>query len=188
MRSHSIFLGLPTSQQRTALDGLLKVLLLDADRSVGRTLEPELDDAELHSAQSLSEGLRLIASGSWDLILLDADFSGAGLEILGRLHEDGGMAPVVLLTARPTMDLAMEAIRQGAHDVLPKPLPRGRVREILLGVEEIKRLRPRPEAGGDEGAIVGASPGMMGATLTETRMPASVRRFTVVMRRLGVAT
>ena len=99
---------------------------------------------------------------SWDLILLDADFSGAGLEILGRLHEDGGMAPVVLLTARPTMDLAMEAIRQGAHDVLPKPLPRGRVREILLGVEEIKRLRPLPEAGGDEGAIVGASSEMMG--------------------------
>jgi DNA-binding NtrC family response regulator len=140
----------------------LKVLLLDADRAVGRTLEPELDDAELHSAQSLSEGLRLATSQSWDLILLDADFSGAGLEILGRLHEDGGMAPVVLLTARPTMDLAMEAIRQGAHDVLPKPLPRGRVREILLGVEEIKRLRPLPEvASADESAIVGASPGMM---------------------------
>ncbi|HEU0015701.1 MAG TPA: sigma-54 dependent transcriptional regulator, partial [Longimicrobium sp.] len=128
------------------------------------TLEPELDDAELHSAQSLSEGLRMIASGSWDLILLDADFSGAGLEILGRLHEDGGMAPVVLLTARPTMDLAMEAIRQGAHDVLPKPLPRGRVREILLGVEEIKRLRPLPEPAGKPGedAIVGASTQMMG--------------------------
>jgi two-component system, NtrC family, response regulator AtoC len=142
----------------------LKVLLLDADRSLGRTLEPELDDAELFSAQSLSEGLRMIASGSWDLILLDADFSGAGLEILGRLHEDGGMAPVVLLTSQPTMDLAMEAIRQGAHDVLPKPLPRGRVREILLGVEEIKRLRPLPEPAGKPGedAIVGASTQMMG--------------------------
>jgi DNA-binding NtrC family response regulator len=141
----------------------LKVLLLDADRSIGRTLEPELDDAELFSAQSLSEGLRMIASGHWDLILLDADFSGAGLEILGRLHDDGGMAPVVLLTSQPTMDLAMEAIRQGAHDVLPKPLPRGRVREILLGVEEIKRLRPLPEmVKATDDAIVGASPQMMG--------------------------
>jgi DNA-binding NtrC family response regulator len=140
----------------------LKVLLLDADRSLERALEPELDDAELFSAQSLSEGLRLIASRSWDLILIDADFSGAGLEIMSRLRADGGMAPVVLLTARPTMDVAMEAIRQGAHDVLPKPLPRGRVREILLGLEEIKRHRPLPEAGGDEGAILGASPQMMG--------------------------
>ncbi|MBW3571400.1 MAG: sigma-54 dependent transcriptional regulator [Gemmatimonadetes bacterium] len=152
----------------------MKVLLLDADRSLGRTLEPELDDAELFSAQSLSEGLRMIASASWDLILLDADFSGAGLEIQGRLHEDGGMAPVVLLTAQPTMDLAMEAIRQGAHDVLPKPLPRGRVREILLGVEEIKRLRPLPEVTkATDDAIVGASPQMMGVFKSIARAASS---------------
>ncbi|HEX8394782.1 MAG TPA: sigma-54 dependent transcriptional regulator [Longimicrobium sp.] len=140
----------------------MKVLLLDADRSLGRTLEPELDDAELTAASSLSDGLRLIASGAWDLILLDADFSGAGMELLGRLHRESGMAPVVLLSSQPSMDLAMEAIRQGAHDVLPKPLPRGRVREILLGIEEIKRLRPLPEAAPAEGTIVGASPYMMG--------------------------
>ena len=154
---------LPIKRRNTSPHPHLKVLLLDADRSIGRTLEPELDDAELFSAQSLSEGLRMIASGTWDLILLDADFSGAGLEILGRLHEDGGMAPVVLLTSQPTMDLAMEAIRQGAHDVLPKPLPRGRVREILLGVEEIKRLRPLPEmVKATDDTIVGASSQMMG--------------------------
>ncbi len=140
---------------------LLKVLLLDADRSLGRTLEPELDDAEIHAAHSLSDGLRMVASGSWDLILLDADFSDSGMEILGRLHRDGATTPVVLLAASPTMELAMEAIRQGAHDVLPKPLPRGRVREILLGVEEIKRLRSLPETPPAESTIVGASAGMM---------------------------
>jgi DNA-binding NtrC family response regulator len=151
----------------------LKVLLLDADRSVGRTLEPELDDAELHAAHSLSEGLRMVSAGSWDLILLDADFSNAGLEILGRLHRDGGTTPVVLLSASPTMELAIEAIRQGAHDVLPKPLPRGRVREILVGVEEIKRLRPLPESVSDDSAIVGASPGMMTVFKTVARAATS---------------
>ncbi|HEX8361599.1 MAG TPA: sigma-54 dependent transcriptional regulator [Longimicrobium sp.] len=140
----------------------MKVLLLDADRGVGRTLEPELDAAELHTACGLTEGLRLIATGTWDLILLDADFSDAGMEILGRLRGDGGSAPVVLLSQNPSMDLALEAIRQGAHDVLPKPLPRGRVREILAGIEEVRRLRPLPEPGrtGDA-TIVGSSSGMM---------------------------
>ena len=139
----------------------LKVLLLDADRGVGRTLEPELDAAELHTAHGLTDGLRLIATGTWDLILLDADFSDAGMEILGRLRGDGGSAPVVLLSQHPSMELALEAIRQGAHDVLPKPLPRGRVREILAGIEEVRRLRPIPDEvrGGD--AIVGSSAGMM---------------------------
>jgi DNA-binding NtrC family response regulator len=145
--------------QRTPL--ALKVLLLDADRAVGRTLEPELDAAELHTACGLTEGLRLIATGTWDLILLDADFSDAGMEILGRLRGDGGSAPVVLLSQNPSMDLALEAIRQGAHDVLPKPLPRGRVREILAGIEEVRRLRPLPELARGDTSIVGSSAGMM---------------------------
>jgi DNA-binding NtrC family response regulator len=140
----------------------LKVLLLDADRSVGRTLEPELEGAELHAAHGLSDGLRLLGAGAWDLILLDADFSGAGMELLGRLREDESAVPVVLLTARPSMDLAMEAIRQGAHDVLAKPLPRGRVREIVTGIEEVRRVRPLPADIPAEHVIVGSSPQMMG--------------------------
>ncbi len=116
---------------------------------------------ELYTASGLSEGLKLVASGAWDLILLDADFSDAGLEILGRLREDESGAPVVLLTGQPSMELTMEAIRHGAHDVLPKPLPRGRVREILTGIEEVRRIRPLPPAPADDGDIVGSSPGMM---------------------------
>ena len=139
----------------------MRVLLLDADRGLGRTLEPELNGTELHSAQTLSEGLRLIAHSQWDLILLDVEFSGGGMELLGRLHQDGGPTPVVLLAENPSMDLAMEAIRQGAHDVLPKPVPRGRVREILLGIEEVRRLRPLPTEVPDESTIVGTSQGMM---------------------------
>ncbi|HYJ80331.1 MAG TPA: sigma-54 dependent transcriptional regulator [Longimicrobiaceae bacterium] len=151
----------------------MKVLLLDADRSVVRTLEPELNGTELHSAQSLSDGLRLLASAGWDLILLDADFSGAGMELLGRLHRDGDGTPVVLLSAQPSMDLAMEAIRYGAHDVLPKPVPRGRVREILLGIEEVRRLRPLPAAPADESAIVGSSAGMMAVFKSAARAATS---------------
>ncbi len=153
--------------------GRLKVLLLDADRNLGRTLEPDLEGAELHSAHGLAEGLRLLGAGSWDLILLDADFSGAGLELLGRLREDDAGIPVVLLTSQPSMDLAMEAIRHGAHDVLAKPLPRGRVREIVYGIEEVRRLRPLPAEVMGEGAIVGASVGMMTVFKTVARAAGS---------------
>ena len=152
----------------------MKVLLLDADRGIGRALEPELDGAELFSAASVSAGLSLIVSRSWDLILLDADFGGAGLEILGRLREDSGMAPVVLLTGLPTMDLAIEAIGRGAHDVVPKPLPRGRVREILLGLYAVERLRPLPEfPRNGKDVIVGASPQMMGVVKAVARAATS---------------
>ena len=60
----------------------------------------------------------MINANPWDLILLDADFSGAGMELLGRLRAEGGVqAPVVLLSGSPSMDLAMEAIRQGADNL-----------------------------------------------------------------------
>jgi two-component system, NtrC family, response regulator AtoC len=150
----------------------LKVLLLDADRSVGRTLEPELEDAELHSAHSLSDGLRLVSGGGWDLILLDADFSGAGIELLGRLRAEAGTPPVVLLASAPSMELTMEAIRQGAHDVLAKPVPSDRIREIASGLQEIRRLRPVPEEA-PESTIVGASPGMMAVFKTVARAATS---------------
>ena len=144
----------------------MRVLLLDTDRSVGRTLEPELEGAEVYAAQGLTDGLRMLGSGTWDLILLDADFSGAGMELLGRLREDVSGTPVVLLTSSPSMDQAMEAIRRGAHDVLTKPLPRGRVREIVAGIEEVRRVRPLPETVPAEDVIVGSSPPLMGVFKT----------------------
>jgi DNA-binding NtrC family response regulator len=150
----------------------LKVLLLDADRSLGRTLEPEMEDAEFHAAHSLSEGLRLVGSGGWDLILLDADFSGAGVELLGRLQAEPGTPPVVLLAAAPSMELTMEAIRQGAHDVLAKPVLPARVREIVSGIQEIRRLRRLPEPV-PETNIVGVSPGMMAVFKTVARAAGS---------------
>ena len=151
----------------------MRVLLLDSDRSVGRTIEPELDGAELFAATGLTDGLRMLGAGSWDLILLDADFSDAGMELLGRLREDEAAAPVVLLTSHPSMDLAMEAIRQGAHDVLAKPLPRGRVREIVTGIEEVRRVRPLPGDIPAEDVIVGSSSGMMGVFKTIARAATS---------------
>jgi two-component system response regulator HydG len=151
----------------------LRVLLLDSDRSVGRTIEPELDGAELYAAAGLSDGLRMLGTGSWDLILLDADFSDAGMELLGRLREHEGGVPVVLLTSHPSMDLAMEAIRQGAHDVLAKPLPRGRVREIVTGIEEVRRVRPLPTDIPAEDVIVGSSSGMMGVFKTVAKAATS---------------
>ena len=148
----------------------MKVLLLDADRTLVRTLEPELDAAELHAAHGITEGLRLINGSAWDLILLDADFSGAGMELLGRLRSAGGVpAPVVFMSEQPSMDLAMEAIRQGAHDVLSKPLECGRLREILAGIGEVRRMRPVPELAAEDGSIIGASPQMMAVFKTLAR-------------------
>jgi two-component system response regulator HydG len=141
----------------------LKVLLLDPDRTLVRTLEPELSGAQLQAAHGQTEGLRLIREGGWDLILLDVGFSDAGMEILLRLRENGDGPPVVLMTAEPSMQVMMDALRVGAHEVLPKPLPFGRVREIVTSLVQARSVRPLPDHLGEEDAFIGSSPEMLHA-------------------------
>ncbi len=141
----------------------MKVLLLDPDRTTVRSLESELAGAQLQAAHGQGEGLRLIRDGGWDLILLDASFSDAGMEILERLREASDSPPVVLMTTEPSMEMMMEALRVGAHEVLAKPLPLGRVRQILTSLEQARSVRPLPEKPAAEDAFIGSSPEMLHA-------------------------
>ncbi|HEX2093898.1 MAG TPA: sigma-54 dependent transcriptional regulator [Longimicrobiaceae bacterium] len=151
----------------------MKVLLLDSDRSFVRTLEPELDGAQLQVAHVQAEGLRLIREGGWDLLLLDADFSGAGMELLRRLRSDSSTPPVVLLTAEPSMDLMLEAIGVGAHEVLPKPVPSGKLRGILSALGRAGTIRPLPDLSTGDDAIVGSSSEMLSAFASVARAASS---------------
>ncbi len=139
----------------------MKILVLDADRETVRTLEPQLTTAQVRAGYGATDGLQLASSGRWDLVLLDEEFCGAGLDLLPRLHADDTMPPVVLLSHQPTMDLALEAIRRGAYDVMPKPPPVPRLLEILLSLGGARRLHPLPLTLADADAVVGSSPEML---------------------------
>jgi DNA-binding NtrC family response regulator len=119
-----------------------------------------LSDVALQTVGSSAEGFRLLGGQEWDLVLLDAAFSGAGIELLGRMCETVS-APVVLLTAQPSMDLTLDAFRSGARDVLPKPVPAARLREIVGSLQIERRVRRLPEWEASDG-IIGASPEMLG--------------------------
>jgi DNA-binding NtrC family response regulator len=123
------------------------------------------------AATSQAEGLALIARGRWDLILLDVDFSGAGLELLSRLRADR-RGPVVLLAGVPSISLTLDAIQRGAHDLLAKPLSAERVREIVASLSPSVAARPLPAAGGPSD-IVGSSPAMVSVFKSVARAAAS---------------
>jgi two-component system, NtrC family, response regulator HydG len=140
----------------------VRILLLDPDREHARLIGSEIGAGELYPTAGQKEGLALLAQGGWDLVLLDIDFADAGLELLGHLHEQDPSTPVVLLTARPTMESTLEAIRLGAHDVLLKPPPPGRIGEILSSIAGSRRIRPLPTTTPSPGeTIIGSSPEMM---------------------------
>jgi len=77
--------------------------------------------------------LREARSGQFDLILADLNYtrdttSGEeGLDLLAGLESQGNTAPVIVMTAWGSIDLAVEAMRRGACDFVQKPWDNERV-------------------------------------------------------------
>jgi len=93
-------------------------------------------------AEHGAEGLRKLRDGQHDLVLLDAMMPGmSGLELLGRIHEYDPTIVCVMITGYATVDLAAQAMKQGARDFLPKPFTSDDLLEVVRrGLDERQRL------------------------------------------------
>ncbi|HEX5283937.1 MAG TPA: sigma-54 dependent transcriptional regulator [Bryocella sp.] len=103
-----------------------------------------------------------------DVVLLDVHLPGGdGLSLLDEIRMKHPSAIVIIMTAFPTVDSAVEALRTGAGDYLSKPftvddlastLERATERRIFD--VESRELRERLRTGQGEGRLTGRSPGM----------------------------
>jgi two-component system, sensor histidine kinase and response regulator len=93
------------------------------------------------TAEHGAEALRKLREDDYDLVLLDAMMPGmSGLEILERIHEHDADIISVMITGYATVDLAAQAMKQGAHDFLPKPFTSDELLTVVLrGMEERQR-------------------------------------------------
>ncbi len=86
-----------------------------------RALEQE--GYQVSAAETAAEGLGLLTSRRFDLVLTDLKLGdGTGLEVLAASRRHQPEAPVVVLTAFGTVHTAVEAMKLGAADFLEKPL------------------------------------------------------------------
>lgn len=67
----------------------------------------------------------------------------SGLELLRSLKSGNAARPVILVTAQGSIDMAVEAMKQGAQDFVTKPLDYSKLRAILEAAE--KDLQARQE-------------------------------------------
>jgi signal transduction histidine kinase len=87
------------------------------------------------------EGLHKLRQRPYDLILLDAMMPGmSGLELLERIRAHDPDTICVMITGYATVDLAAQAMKEGAHDFLPKPFTSD---ELLAVVESGLQERER---------------------------------------------
>lgn len=90
------------------------------------------------------EALKHVSNGNCRIVLCDLKMpSMDGLEFLKQaLYRDPGVY-VILMTGFYSLDSAIEAIRQGAYDYLPKPLDRQRLKKAIDDLDEQFKRRRR---------------------------------------------
>ena len=102
----------------------MHVLVVEDEPKVSRALKEGLQEQgyTVSVAKTGEEGFYLIHSERFDLAVLDVMLPGrSGLEILGKLRQDGIRIPVLLLTARDSVDDRVQGLDTGADDYLVKP-------------------------------------------------------------------
>ncbi|HET7376958.1 MAG TPA: response regulator, partial [Anaerolineae bacterium] len=101
------------------------ILIIDDEAALRQSLARilQMADFEVTTADSADQGLAFIQTTSFDLIFMDLRMPGmAGLDALKLIHANYPNLPVVLFTAQPDINSAVEALRNGATDYLLKPL------------------------------------------------------------------
>jgi two-component system, OmpR family, alkaline phosphatase synthesis response regulator PhoP len=101
------------------------ILIIDDEASLRQTLARILQRAgfEVTTAANGKDGMALVHEHPFDLIYLDIRMPDmSGLELLKNIHTKFPDLPVILFTAQPDLNSAVEALRRGATDYLLKPL------------------------------------------------------------------
>jgi NtrC-family two-component system response regulator AlgB len=118
----------------------LRVLLIDDERNIRKTMRTclEMDGCRVWEAESEEAALVAVGREPIDLAFLDLRLGeSSGLELLPKLLAERPGLTVVMITAYASVDTAIEAIRRGARDYLPKPFTPAQLRLV------VERLRER---------------------------------------------
>jgi two-component system response regulator AtoC len=122
-------MAIPTTGQRggsRTIADAITLLVVDDDLLHARVLRANVErPGRLHVevAGDGMEALERIARGGVDAVLSDVMMPGMdGIELIRRIRAVNAVMPVVLMTAHATVERAVEGIRAGATDFIPKPV------------------------------------------------------------------
>ncbi len=119
------------------------ILVVDDDKNLLKVTAYNLKEEgyEVLTADSAEKAIELFDSKSVDLVLTDVKMPGMdGMELLRHVQDKDPDMPVILITAYAAIDSAVEAIKQGAVDYIPKPFEKDDLKHKVKRALEQKRL------------------------------------------------
>lgn len=141
-----------------------KILVADDDRPIRMMLETglTLNGFRVTSVRTGREALAAASSGQYDAVLSDVYMpDGGGLELVDALRASDPNLPIVLMTAKASLQVAVDAVARGASDFIGKPFPIGAVVTLLRRYVAARQEREEP-GDGEEAATDFFSAGLVG--------------------------
>jgi DNA-binding NtrC family response regulator len=118
------------------------ILVIEDEEKLRRVIGLNLSSAgfDVKAVGTAEEGFKL--AGDADLILTDLKLPGMdGLALLEKLNVQNTHAPVIVMSAFGTVENAVNAMKQGAVDFLPKPFSLDHLGVVVNKALEVRKLR-----------------------------------------------
>ena len=126
----------------------IRILVVDDNPDIRATVRDFLSLMDGWAPETASTGLEAlerIDRSTFDLVILDVGLPDTdGMTLTRRLRASGFTAPILMLTARDTIDDRVEGLTSGADDYLIKPFS---LRELAARVEALLRRSGANPAG-----------------------------------------
>jgi DNA-binding NtrC family response regulator len=157
------------------------ILVIEDEEKYRRVIGLHLSSSgyQVRAVGTAEEGLKQASvEPPADLVLTDLKLPGMdGLSFLEKLHEQNMHTPVIVMSAFGTVENAVEAMKKGAVDFLPKPFSLDHLSVVVEKALEVRKLRDENrelrEALGKRYQfenIIGNSPAMQEIFATITRV------------------
>ncbi|MBP1777364.1 MAG: putative response regulator in two-component reguatory system, sigma54 dependent transcriptional [candidate division NC10 bacterium] len=165
-----------------------RILIVDDDPDILELLSDRLQlmRFEVACAKDGQEALSLLRQEAPPLTLLDLQLPRlSGMDVLHAIRREGLETTVIVITALGTPERAVEAMRAGAYDFIPKPLDPGHLEVVINKALERESLRAEnwrlhSELEAEARPIIGRSPAVQ--DLIRTAKQAAASNATVLLR------
>ena len=129
------------------------ILVVDDDPYIQEALGDRLESLGYRVARASDgkQALEVIDHQDPQMVFLDIEMPGMkGLDVLREIRAREKDFPVVMITAYGSVDLAVEAMKEGAYDFIPKPFKANHIALVVEKAMERQRLRREKEVLSEE--------------------------------------
>jgi len=125
---------------------MMRVLVIDDEANIRKTTMLALESMghETAEADDSAAAIKQLETAHFDVAFLDLKLGAeSGMDLLPKLLKVNPNIDVVVFTAHASIETAVEAMRGGAVDYIPKPFTPEQIRQVLAKIVRMRKLEGR---------------------------------------------